>query len=965
MGKRILLGSKRSKRSVNVDNFINLKLSTCERLLPSDPVINDVDLYNVYCNEKDNSYIYRLIFTINPVCSNVLFNAVTEIMYNEGSDDIIVVPKRESIKTSKVSYEGTVINYDSIIHGIKKPKSLEDLYTTQAIRDTEYSHSNIGPYVYHCGYDIFNNHAIRSLGFNIISKKNDDIIPTSLKNDLNLYSYNNEEVDSDKQIILAKENYFKDTFNTIRDYARDKDGIEVKDYYFHTRNQRPYDNDNSKRIIHTYQYDDIMSFNESIFTNLTEENGWYGFTNTSVIDFNNYEDISLNKCLNNNKPCEHIDMYPDRSLYSFIPKINKYRNNRIEPNWDVCLTYPYSATTSISKIIYTDSANTKERQDYKLIKDNDVNALLVTDFIVKPNTNGVETVFFKSPIRHNLSPGDQITLFYKKNDLEQYNKVPYTISVFDLGNPSGEDREHWFTINMDDCEDIMIVNNTIVNKEDIIFRFAKNINGFDCQYYFRLFKKIPNFKFSKQNIYDNNFKMANDYIDNINNNFEFDFSLNKLSFAQNIYSDNIAQIIFTDDIDIYKLTDNLNRPLTEIYLTIIKRNKGYKNWYYHNIFNTGNIEFSHAFGKITSGLNLDKDSYDTNDYFCNIHYQNNINLDGEYGCYDNTPKVLQIAKSSQTLENVIDERNNNNEYNDDGITINGGFDKNVFIGDLVEFSPSQVIETTLEDIMHRFNTAQREVSNPLYSDIIYDEIGQDDYDVSTSGESDNGVKELIVVQQYLNKLATENDPSYDVNLLPEGYIYKPHYKIKLKEFSDTVEQGYDTLVSYTYLEGNNNSFKIKTAVNYYFEVGSSIYLMNKIDPNKIINGTILSVDNLVNVVFSLDNSIENINNYMIFKPNTEKPSEAYLLNDKSGRYLWREIIKPSKATVGSDLYDMTFTNNAFYIHQNINFYLRRQDPFNECGLFSIDSPTADLFINGNEQDISNFEYIEEDNNTSC
>ena len=47
-----------------------------------------------------------------------------------------------------------------------------------------------------------------------------------------------------------------------------------------------------------------------------------------------------------------IDLYPDRSLFSFIPKENKSRN-RLENNWDYCLTYPfenYTGNTLVSLI---------------------------------------------------------------------------------------------------------------------------------------------------------------------------------------------------------------------------------------------------------------------------------------------------------------------------------------------------------------------------------------------------------------------------------------------------------------------------------------------------------------------------------------------------------------------------------------------------------------------------------------
>ena len=48
----------------------------------------------------------------------------------------------------------------------------------------------------------------------------------------------------------------------------------------------------------------------------------------------------------------------------------------------------------------------------------------------------------------------------------------------------------------------------------------------------------------------------------------------KLAFAKNIYSDNLSQVVFTDDIKIKLLKDNLGRPLSDIYLTVLKNNAG-------------------------------------------------------------------------------------------------------------------------------------------------------------------------------------------------------------------------------------------------------------------------------------------------------------------------------------------------------------------------------------------------------
>ena len=312
--ERILLGNRKSKRSVNVDNKVTLELKTNERLLPSNDVVENVNLFDVYNNEKNKSNNYRLIFSINPLCTNVLFNAISEIVYREGANDVVVVPvDRNEIKYSQFKGNG-------------KPKNNESIYTRQCIRDTEYSHPNIGPYVYHCGYDIFNNHTLRSDDFILINDGyNSALLNSELKNDKIIETdYDN----SSGYSVLS-------TFNTIRDYCRYENGTPLREIYFQRKNTNINSiSDMDDRIVHNYQVDNLYTFLESVTNNISEENGWFGFINPSNIDLPSYGDIILNKCMNNNKPCEFIDMYPDRSLFSFNPKVNTYRNNRVEKNWN-------------------------------------------------------------------------------------------------------------------------------------------------------------------------------------------------------------------------------------------------------------------------------------------------------------------------------------------------------------------------------------------------------------------------------------------------------------------------------------------------------------------------------------------------------------------------------------------------------------------------------------------------------
>ena len=107
--------------------------------------------------EKDKSNKYRLTFTIMPVCSNVLFNAITEVVYKmEGhlSDCQFFGEKGEICNSQNVKY----------YHKYKKLGNDKVITRHDAIEDTSYSHPDIGPFVYHCGFDIFNNHTLRAKG---------------------------------------------------------------------------------------------------------------------------------------------------------------------------------------------------------------------------------------------------------------------------------------------------------------------------------------------------------------------------------------------------------------------------------------------------------------------------------------------------------------------------------------------------------------------------------------------------------------------------------------------------------------------------------------------------------------------------------------------------------------------------------------------------------------------------------
>ena len=148
----------------------------------------------------------------------------------------------------------------------------------------------------------------------------------------------------------------------------------------------------------------------------------------------------------------------------------------------------------------------------------------------------------------------------------------------------------------------------------------------------------------------------------------------------------------------------MKRPLTEIYATIVKKNVGYKNWYgvdgaqqHFSDFKEGDetkrVEFSHCFGKVTSGFEFNTQEGDDNDYTKSMR-----GFISDAQLITNVP-VNGNVMESRSLE-TWGEVNMENGVSD-GIHEND----DIFFGDVVEYNPMTVTETTLSDVHMRFNTA--------------------------------------------------------------------------------------------------------------------------------------------------------------------------------------------------------------------------------------------------------------------
>lgn len=1021
----IRLNSTNSVRSVNKDNWVDVRLQQTTKPYFFTPNIKGViDQYEQFELERQNCTSYRVITTIKPYCTNALFNVFTEIV-NDGDLRDNTLKIIDDIN-NKANFG------NEVVYGKTEPLRID------MIRNTEYSRDDVSGlnYTYYPGLDFFNNHNLRNKTFKMVNS------PAA------------SEVET-----------YRDVFNTIEDNLRDCNGKNV------ISNNRTVDNDDNfiystNTIKHLYDKDDVLDFIESINTNLTEDNGWFGFVNASSIkskDANkNTEDFNL--AINNREPCEFIDMYPDRTLFSFCPKYNP-RTNKTEDNWDYCFTYPY-----------------ENFYDHELITDKNgekgerLNALLLANTFVQTAKDGSQILMFQSYVKHNVTVGTYVNVYYKLPEQEHYTCKEVYVS--NTGNLESENEDYYFhTADLDILDDISGDNSNYVNieysfsevlsqmseeeqtrfyelasdednKEKILqiilgdeydekneyngdeyenkkyeinlhdyeltycskndgsgndiyklvtfdidddghivlpedeknsgedktedkkeyeqfiiripiiylynkyllsiitFRFNKLNNGYETEYYIRRHRKLPNFSPSDKNGSYLDLTLEDNICTNVfeektqseTTNYQFTNHRYKLAFSNTIYGDENAQITFTDSINVDNLLDNRGRPLTEIYLTILKRNKGNKEWYKNNKTDQdcSEIEYSHCFSELSCGFDLFMSEEDK--------------IRGRQdGIFERHTKLSNVRLINQCdWDNNIGWNSLNEDQKKEGCDID--IDDMYFFGDIVEYVPVLAIENILSKCNYRFNTYQREHYTHIdkdtsTTDFVYkffiDDIASDDQDLhrfQLNGDESQATPEKFFRHK-------------------EGYYYMPHYKIQLKEFGEIKQSTHYGLrvrecelklidkqvfvVITTTLPHNLSptekiiirdryrNIQIAVVVSYVlgrttFAIGSigGLTAQNICD---VLNGKFIELNNR--------NEIDEKNTIMfdLYKFNPDIPFYAERMSTDN-RYLWREI-----RTVGDPnnvlLPEYSFGNGYFYVNQDINFYLKRQDPFNEYGMY--------------------------------
>jgi hypothetical protein len=912
----------------------NLKRTIIQRsfnVLPSELVTANIDEYELFSKEYDNSDKYRLIFTVNPICSNILFNRLTEFVINEGAYNV------SCLNFSLNQIDGKALGSLSLNNAFKDYNNeyvrRDKLSLLDLVADTSYNHEKLGNVTYFCGYDIFNNRILREKTFSIVN-----------------YISN----------IKQHDNAYRKNFNTLSDYVRDSYGSDVRFYDMTDTRQI-----NTLDKKHLYVSDSVWSFHESINENLTEVDGWIGFLNKGVLNIENVDftansnayHVISNKIINTRNIGDFIDMYPDRTLFSAQPKYND-KMHRLEHNWEYCLTYP-------SENVYDNPIISDVDNGIVLFNGPKCLFKLTETLSMGPNVDN-SLVTLRTYIKHGLNVGDKIRLYFK---FQNSNGISLNdITVFGVGSGKYE-REHYFSVRASDLYSILLkVIETLrtggINTPKEVIEIEETINNVNMQFNTEYFAISPTF-FEDNNVEFrfakiNNKKLSKYYIRKFKklkkqDGSDYDITINKLAFAKNIYSDDISECLIDSIIDTSNIYDNLGRKLTELFVTVVKTNKGHDIWYNKNKWNSSTgqlsssnsllVEYSHCFGKLTDGFNLvnDQECYDYN-----VHYFHNIK------------KPLNAEnKFNFTQAKTLSGKDSNGENKNITIT------DNVFYGDIVELYENGLEETVLEDVYFRFNTAQREYSGEEFKTLYYSEINSDDYDIKVS-KDEVGNNDFLVTNdiRQSDENANEKLENYYINLAPEGYYYKPHHRILLKEYDDVVYYDHDTKITVksvtrtTFVDENKtvNGFILDFDKTYYLINGDSVYTLNKNTGNM----TYYTVTGITNAnqtwcrIITNDNIVIDNTNNLFFAVNLTKPDSVYNCNDGTGRYLWKDVKSVNDYFNEDPLYTRPFTNGTHYLNLDIKLYVRRQDPFGLYGLsFNVDAPLFEqsMLVMGNEKDI--------------
>lgn len=452
-----------------------------------------------------------------------------------------------------------------------------------------------------------------------------------------------------------------------------------------------------------------------------EKDGWVGYYN----DEPDVDSLQFND--NKSALCDFFPFDPGYDRLRILDSDGKQ-------NYLIKITYPF------------------ENKDIQIVKNNSGVTLkdgipVIEKFEVE--INGRKYVGFRTAMNHGLNQNDKVQLnnFIDLTSNNTLNLSDKYYRVFKLGNQTNNKKLRTFIIDVDPSDIEFNVGASTVKRV---------IKDKPSQYYVRRFKSI-----------------TVDYKD---------YDLYPAAYGVTYFNDDVAAFNFKTDVSVEGLIDNLGRPLSELYLTIVKNdndsdpssvNTQYWLQQQQNLSSTINTRF---WTPISGGYDLEND--------VNVNYNIRSYKDPNYN-------------GSFYYEN-IDE---SDEF---------------FDGDIVEYNENELLERRLESIYHRINTIYREFLNSIDSDKENKNEGYiySPFNLIQIREYSSYINPIINLQSVIDKFNITNP--MDIEELRKSFQI-PNYAT---EIATNVYKWRD-LLDIGFIDGNG------VGVDYPFESGAHYIYLDK------------------------------------------------------------------------------------------------------------------------------------------
>jgi len=352
-------------------------------------------------------------------------------------------------------------------------------------------------------------------------------------------------------------------------------------------------------------------FSSGIF----EKDGWIGYYNDEL------DEDALQVNDNKSALCEFIPFDPGYNRLSLLDS-DGFSNYLFK------ITYPFENDNSV--VLLKNDKNISIKDGIPILEWYEV--------II----NGSRYTGIKTLINHGLTDGDNVKFynFFNISTKEGLKLEEKYLRVIRLGNKTNDDVFRSFVLNIEP---------EYINFSIGLSTLKRIVRGEPSQYYVRKFKSILNEEYKDYDIYP-------------------------AGYGTTYFDDSVVAFNFKKDIDVKEFKDNLGRPLTELYFTILKNDNDANpdsintQYWFEQQQNLPPEKKNRFWTKIKGGYKLEKNE--------------NSNYD-----------VRSIGDTNFSTSIYYDEIDESN---------------NIFYGDIVEYNNNELLERQLEEVYHRINTIYRE-----------------------------------------------------------------------------------------------------------------------------------------------------------------------------------------------------------------------------------------------------------------